>query len=370
MKLVIERNLLLKALAHTQSIVERRQTIPVLANVLIEATGSSVLLKATDSEIEIQENISANILEQGAVTAPAHKLYDIVNKLPDGCELTLSLNEENRVLSLVAGRAKFSLPTLPAEDFPTLQQAELPYHFELASSELLYLLNKTSFAISLEETRYNLNGIYLHAKEGETPLLAAVATDGHRLALSSVSLPVGATGMPGVIIPRKTIAEITKLAGESENNLDISLSNNQICFRLGSVILLSRLIDGTYPDYEKVIPNANDKVLLVDADNFAKVVSRVSVIQEKSRGIKLSLQTNVLTVFIDVTDEGAAEDELEVSYENEAFEIGFNFRYLLDILSQLKGVTARLVLKDSSSPIIVEDSAQSGALFVLMPMRV
>lgn len=370
MKLTIEQAQLLKALSHMQSVVERRLTVPILANVLIEAKEDCISLRATDNEIEIMEKIPAVVEEKGSITVPAHKLYDIVKKLPDGSQVSLALSETTGQINLASGRAKFSLSVLPADGFPTMATEEMPFAFDISGADLVDLINKTSFAASSEETRYNLNGIYLHEKAGEAPCLTAVATDGHRLARAQIALPTGAAGMPGVIIPRKTIGEISKLASENEGIIAISLSTNQIRFKLGDVILASRLIDGSYPDYEKVIPVNNDKILEADAAVLASVIERVSVVSEKSRGIKLRLSHNLLQVFATSADEGSAEDEMDAAYASDDLEIGFNYRYLLDILAQVKGGTARIKLHDGVSPVMVQDGHDAKALYVLMPMRV
>lgn len=370
MQITIEKAQLLKSLAHTQSVVERRQTIPILSNVLIEAGDGRILIKATDNEIEIQETVPAVVGTAGSVTVPAHKLYDIVKRLPDGAQVAMQVSDETGVLSLTSGRAKFSLSVLPADGFPTMVQENMPFSFGMTSTDLLGLINKTGFAVSMEETRYNLNGIYLHEKQGEAAALTAVATDGHRLACAKIALPAGAEGMPGVIIPRKTIGEIAKLASEIEGDVAVSLSANQIRFSLGDVVLASRLIDGTYPEYEKVIPAANEKVAEADAGVLSGVIERVSVVSEKSRGIKLSLTTNLLRVTAASADEGSAEDEMDAVYTGDDLEIGFNYRYLLDILGQIKGGAVRMSLNDNVSPVVLRDAADDGALYVLMPMRV
>lgn len=369
-KLTIERSLLLKALSHIQSVVERRQTIPILSNVLIETSGDEVLLRATDNEIEITEKIPANVESQGAVTIPAHKLYDIVKKLSDGSQVQLSYLEESSQVSLVSGRSKFALASLSADGFPTMMQENTPFAFQVSAKQLVELIAKTGFAVSMEETRYNLNGIYMHEKSGAEPTLTAVATDGHRLACAGVPLPAGAAGMPGIIIPRKTINELSKLATEFDDNVDVALSTNQIRFSIGDVVLSSRLIDGTYPEYEKVIPVNNDKKLLANAKALSDVIERVSVVSEKSRGIKLSLQPGLLQVFAASADEGSAEDEMDAVYDNDSLEIGFNYRYLLDILSQVKGENVQVMLQEGTSPVILQDEADNAALYVLMPMRV
>ena len=372
-KFIAERADLLKSLSHVQNVVERRQTIPVLSNVLIEASvenGGSLAFKATDNELEISDKIAASVEEAGIITVSAHKLYDIVKKLPEGAQVQCTLNEENEQLTVTSGRSRFSLPTISAEGFPLMAFEETPFTFTLTTAELQGLIDRTQFAISTEETRYNLNGIYLHEKKGETPVLKAAATDGHRLATAEVTLPEGAAGMPGVIIPRKAIGELTKLIAETSQDITIWVSQNQIRFSFGDVILASRLIDGTYPDYDKVIPTANDKALEVDSNALTTVVDRVAVISEKSRGIKLALKKGKLIVTASNADEGSAEDEIEAGYDSADLEIGFNYRYLLDILAQIKGGTVRFLLLDGSSPVIIRDANDVSALYVLMPMRV
>ena len=367
LKITIDQALLLKALAHTQSIVERRQTIPVLSNALIETNPNGISLKATDNEIEIAEIVPAEVEEEGAITVPAHKLYDIVRRLPDGSQLSLSASDTTGQVTLACGRSRFALASLPADGFPTMAKEEAPFTFQLTPTDLADMIGKTGFAVSVEETRYNLNGIYLHQKESN---LVVVATDGHRLALTKRALPAGAKDMPGVIIPRKTIGELTKLLAENTKTVTVSLSANQIRFKLDSVELSSRLIDGTYPEYEKVIPTGNDKKMVADTKALATVVERVSVVSEKSRGIKLTIQPNLLQVSAAATDEGSAEDELDIAYDGAATDIGFNFRYLLDILAQIKGAEVQMLFEDSVSPVILQDTNDPDSLYVLMPMRV
>ncbi len=373
-KITLERDLLVKSLSHIQSVVERRQTIPILANVLLEATeenGGTLLLRATDNEIEISDKISASVEQTGSLTVSAHKLYDVVKKLPDGAQVTCAYQEATSQLAVTRGRSRFALAPISAEGFPTMQVEEAACTFTLPSTQLLDLIDKTQFAMSTEETHYNLNGIYLHEAEKDgKALLKVAATDGHRLATASIDLPEGAKGLPAVIVPRKTIGELTKLLTETEQDLQVIVSQNQIRFSFGDVILASRLIDGAFPDYEKVIPTGNDKFLEVDSAALTTLVDRVAVIFEKSRGIKLILKKGVLVVSAANSEEGMAEDEMEAGYDGETLEIGFNYRYLLDILAQIKGGTVRFSLQDGMSPVILQDANNETALYVLMPMRV
>lgn len=368
MKVTVEQAALLKALGHVHRVVERRNTIPVLANVLIRAEGRQLSLKATDLDIDIVETIPAEVSEAGTTTVPAHVLYDIVRKLADGAQVSLDQDGQAGQVALRSGRSRFSLQTLPEADFPDLAPGEMSHQFTIAAGELRGLIEKTQFAISTEETRYYLNGIYLHAVEGK---LRAVATDGHRLALADAALPQGADGMPGVIVPRKTVSELQKLLTEGEQQVDVSLSGVKMRISAGAVVLTSKLIDGTFPDYLRVIPTRNDKSLTVERDDFARSVDRVSTISsERGRAVKFSLGDGKLTLSVHNPDAGQAVEELSVDYEASPLEIGFNARYLLDIIGQLQGDTALLKLADSGSPTLIQDKEGASNLYVLMPMRV
>jgi DNA polymerase-3 subunit beta len=372
MKLTIERAALLKSLAHVQSVVERRNTIPILSNVLMEAGGGQLALTATDMDLTIVEEVAADVAQEGATTAPAHTLYDIVRKLPDGAQIELSLAGDNGQMTLSAGRSTFTLQTLPREDFPAANNVDLPQSFQVAAPELRNLVDRTRFAISTEETRYYLNGIYLHAAEsGGVPVLRAVATDGHRLARFEMPLPDGAKGMPGVIVPRKTVGELRKLLDEAGDAVTISLSDTRVRFSFGSTLLTSKLIDGTFPDYERVIPSGNDKTMEVERRAFREAVDRVSTISsEKSRAVKLALGDGMLTLSATSPEHGSATEEIEVAFKGDALEIGFNSRYLLDIAEQIEGAEALFQFSDATSPTIVRDVGDESALYVLMPMRV
>nr|WP_234397628.1 DNA polymerase III subunit beta [Sneathiella glossodoripedis] len=372
MKLTIERSTLLSALNHVQSVVERRNTIPILSNILLSAENGSLGLIATDLDLAINEKVPAEIQSPGAITAPAHLLYDIVRKLPDGSQVELDYQSADSRITVRAGRSQFALSCLPKDDFPIMETGELPFNFSFPSAELKRLIDKTRFAISTEETRYYLNGVYIHAADNEgIPVLRAVATDGHRLARVETPLPANAENIPGVIIPRKAVNELRKLIDDTEGDINISLSDNRICFTFDGTILTSKLIDGTFPDYERVIPTGNNKVLELDGKSFAQAVDRVSTVStEKSRAIKLSLTDDTVTLSATGTDSGSATEELAASYSSGDLEIGFNSKYLLDITGQIEGTNAHFVLADAQSPTIVKDGTDDGALYVLMPMRV
>ena len=372
MKITIERGLLLKVLNHIQGVVERRNTIPILSNVKFEAQNNVLTLHATDMDIDIVEQIPADISGGGSATAPAHTLYDIVRKLPDGSQIVLDSDGDDKQLTLISGRSNFKLTCLPTEDFPVASTGDLPTNFILKSSDLRGLIDRSKFAISTEETRYYLNGIYLHAaKRGDTNVLRAVATDGHRLASVELPLPQGALDMPGVILPRKAVTEMRKLIDEGEEDIEVGLSDTKIKFSFDGTALTSKLIDGTFPDYDRVIPDNNDKVLEVDAHLFSQAVDRVSAISnEKSRSVKLSVSKGSLILSANSAENDSATEELQVDYNEVEMEIGFNSRYLLDIAQQIEGKLIRFTLANSSSPTLIEDLEDPGALYVLMPMRV
>lgn len=373
MKLTIDRGALLKALAHAQGVVEKRNTIPILANVLLKAEKGALHLSATDMELEIVETVRADVAQPGATTAPAAMLYDIVRKLPEGSDVELDCPAGKDQLTIKAGRSHFKLGCLPVDDFPQMAGGELPHSIKLSVDSLIHLIDRTKFAMSTEETRYYLNGIYLHAATSHgTKVLRAVATDGHRLARMEVPLPEGGEGMPGIILPRKAVGEIRKLLEEGADNITLALSATKARLTVGGLVLTTKLIDGTFPDYERVIPSGNDKVLQVNSKIFASAVDRVATISsEKTRAVKLALSKGALKLSANSAEGGnAGDEEIEVSYESAPMEIGFNSRYLYEITQQIEGDAAQLTLADAASPTIVSEAGDSSALYVLMPMRV
>ena len=372
MKISIERGTLLKALAQAQSVVERRNTIPILANVLIEAAGSEASFRATDLDIEVLDRAPAMVEKPGATTVSAVMLHEIVRKLPDGALVSLAEDAATGRLNVTAGRSSFSLATLPKEDFPVMANAEYSSNFTAPAPMLRRLFDKAKFAISTEETRYYLNGVYLHVSTGEGgPVLRCVATDGHRLARIDAPLPEAAAGMPGVIVPRKTVGELRKLLDDDSAEIAVSVSETKIRFATPAVTLTSKVIDGTFPDYTRVIPTGNTRRLEVDAAEFAKAVDRVATVSsERSRAVKLSLDEDRLVLSVNAPDSGAAEEELAVAYSDERLEIGFNAKYLLEIASQVDRENAVFLFNSSGDPTLMREGNDLSAVYVVMPMRV
>lgn len=370
MKATIERSTLLKSLGHVQSVVERRNTIPILSNVLIEANSDGTIrLMATDLDLQINESVEAQVETPGATTVSAHTLFDIARKLPEGSQVSLAAADGKMAVN--AGRARFNLSTLPRDDFPVIAEGDLPSKFELPAATLKEIIDKTRFAISTEETRYYLNGIFWHVTDDAQPVLKAAATDGHRLARVTVARPDGAAGMPDIIVPRKCIAELRKLLDEIEGSVEVSLSASKIRFGLGTAVLTSKLIDGTFPDYSRVIPTGNDKILKIDPKSLMEGVDRVSTIaSEKTRAVKMALETDRITLSVTSPENGTAAEEVPGDYKSDSFEIGFNARYLMDILAQVEGDTIEVHLADAAAPTLLRENDKASALYVLMPMRV
>jgi len=372
MKISIERGALLKALAQAQSVVERRNTIPILANVLIEAEGAAVSFRATDLDIEVVDRAPAVVERAGATTVSALMLHEIVRKLPDGALVSLAEDGAAGRLTVAAGRSTFNLATLPREDFPVMANAEYDSNFTAPAPVLRRLFDKAKFAISTEETRYYLNGVYFHVATGEGgQVLRAVATDGHRLARIDAALPDGAADMPGVIVPRKTVGELRKLLEDDEAQIAVSVSETKVRFATPAITLTSKVIDGTFPDYTRVIPTGNTKRLEVDAAEFARAVDRVATVSsERSRAVKLSLDEDRLVLSVTAPDSGAAEEELAVAYSDERLEIGFNAKYLLEIAQQVDRENAVFLFNSAGDPTLMREGNDTSAVYVVMPMRV
>jgi DNA polymerase-3 subunit beta len=374
MKLTIERAALLRSLSHVQNVVERRTTIPILSNVKLAADAERLALTATDMDLTLVAQEPADVTRPGATTVSAHTLFDIVRKLPDGSAVAIEQAGGGAgEITVRAARSVFNLPTLPADEFPATGEEQLGVRFALPAQDLAKLIDKTRFAISTEETRYYLNGIHLHATKGggAAAALRAVATDGHRLARVEVALPKGAEQIPPIIIPRKTVHEVRKLVEGETGEVQVSVSPTRIQFSLERAVLVSRLIDGTFPEYERVIPTGNEKVVALEAKEFAQAVDRVQTIStDKARAVKLSLAGGKVTVSAVSADAGRAIEEIDADYRGDPLEIGFNARYILDMMSEIDGSQVSFEMASAAAPTVVRDPEDTSTLYVLMPMRV
>ena len=371
MKFSIERAALLKAVSQAQSVVERRNTIPILANVLIEAEGSDVSFRATDLDIEVVDKVAAQVERAGATTVSATLLHEIVRKLPDGALISLTSDTAAGRLTVEAGRSNFSLATLPREDFPVMASSEYASNFSAPAPVLRRLFDKSKFAISTEETRYYRNGVYLHVADAEGgKALRCVATDGHRLARIDAEMPEGAAEMPGVIVPRKTVGELRKLLDDDEMEIAVSVSETKVRFATPDITLTSKVIDGTFPDYTRVIPQGNTRKMEVDAADFARAVDRVATVSsERSRAVKLQLDEDRLVLSVNAPDSGAAEEELAVAYGDERLEIGFNAKYLLEIASQVDRENAVFLFNSPGDPTLMREGTDTAAVYVVILQR-
>jgi DNA polymerase-3 subunit beta len=369
MKATIHRTDLLKTLSHVQSVVERRNTIPVLSNVLIDAADGRMVVSATDLDLQVKETVQATVDRAGRTTVSAHMLYDIVRKMPDG---EITLDEEAGRMLVRAGRARFTLPTLPADEFPEIAAGDLPHTFTIQSKELARIIQSVRFAMSSEETRYYLNGIFMHIRTNPSGKdLAAVATDGHRLSLYSIALPEGSENVPDVIVPKKCVGELNKILDSIDVPVIISVSDRKVRFDLGGLVFVSKVIDGTYPDYRRVIPSDNDKTIVVSSDVLAEGIDRCSTVAtEKTRAIKIGVEKGKLVLSVTSPENGTATEEVEADYDGSPMEIGFNSRYLLDILERSRGQEVEILMKDPAAPTLLRTKDAKDSLCVLMPMRV
>ena len=369
MELTIEQNAFLKALSHGQSVVERRTTLPILSHVLMQADGVSLKLTTTDLELSIVETVSADITDPGKITVAVLLLHEIVRKFQDGSKVSIVLNKDTNQLIIASGNSEFKLPCLAPEEFPVIETGDLPHQFKLPAQQFRRLLERTRFAMSQDENRYFLNGVYLHPIENKE--LRAVATDGHRLAQASIPLPVEAKDMPGVIISRKTVNELLKVIGDMSEDITIALSNNQICCTIRNAYVTSRLVDGIYPDYTGAIPSGNSHVMTLAVKPFSQAVDRVATVStDKVSGIKANLERGKMELTAANEHTGAAQEILDVDYSGESIDLGFNARYLLDITQQMNEETMQFILGDGDVPVIIRPVNDESALYVLMPMRV
>ena len=376
MQLNIQKSVLFKALNHVQGVVEKRNTIPILSNVLLTAKDGSLSLTATDLDIEIVETIEADIIEGGSVTVPAHTFYEIVRKLPDNSTIKLHFHSDNDRIEVKTGKSNFTLPCLPKDDFPLMTTGDIGTDFKISTADLKLILDKNKFAISQEETRYYLGGIYFHhVPVSEAPngvgQICGVATDGHRLSKIALIAPGNSQTMPDVIIPRKTVYELRKLLDDVDIDVEINVTETKIRFFTNTIQLTSKLIDGTFPNYKSVIPAKNDKLVKANTKDFVNAVDRVATVSlDKVKIVKLTITTGKALFNVESAELGSALEELDVIYDGPEINTGFNARYLLDILAQIDTANTFIKFGENNSPIIITDDDSDIGLFVLMPMRV
>ncbi len=371
--ITVDKKVFLKALSHVQSIVEKRNIIPILSNIKLVASNSTLELTATDMDIEVTEKISANIISQGSLTLPAQIIYDIVRKIPEGTNLNFKISSSNPgKVEFTAGKSNFLLPYLEANEFPSIEQGMMPFKFELTSAEIKSMIEKNKLFISSEETRYNLNGIYLHSSSADDQnILNAVATDGHRLSKVSMLSPEEAIKMPGIIIPRKAIIELNKIIDDVEGRVIINLSETKILFVIGEIEFISKLIDGNFPEYAALIPKDSNITMVINKKTFTDSIDRVSTISfEKTKAVKLKITGNNLVCTVTNEEKGNAEEETECQSNADGLEIGFNVRYLLDVMNSIQNSEVIFSFKDSYSPVSIQDTADKSAIYVVMPMRI
>lgn len=372
MKFTAGRGAFSAALSHSSRIIERRNTIPILGNVLLTTKkDNSVELRSTDLDLELTLSFEANVIEPGTTSVQAGLLNDIVRKMSDKTEVTFQLDGGEGLATVSAGRSKFKLQSLPAVDFPDLTVGTFTHSFQIDPAKLKWMLSRTQFAISTEETRYYLNGIFFHSIESDGGLkLRAVATDGHRLARADIEAPAGAAGMPGIIIPRKTVSELDKLLTGAKE-VSVSVNSSKIKFVVDGMAMVSKLIDGTFPDYQRVIPQLSNMVAIANTKELAQASDRVSTVSsERGRAVRMSFGDNKLKMVVSNPDSGSAEEYVDLDYEAAEIEIGFNAKYLQDIMGVVSTEKMRLYLTDPGSPALLMSDGDEGAIFVLMPMRV
>ncbi|MGI8740686.1 MAG: DNA polymerase III subunit beta [Gammaproteobacteria bacterium] len=365
MKFSIQRELLLKPLQQIIGAVERRQVMPMLSNVLLRSSEAGLTMVATDLEVELLADVDLDIESPGETTLPARKLLDICKNLPESANLSLQVAEGRATLS--AMRSRFVLATLPAADFPVIEDIRAGQRVTLARQALKRLIEKTSFAMAQQDVRYYLNGLLLHIGEGS---LRAVATDGHRLATSIERIEIADDVVSQVIIPRKGVQELQRLLTDGDGTIDIELSANHIRARIGELRFTSKLVDGRFPDYDRVLPKDSDKTLRVNSEALRQGLIRTAILSsEKYRGVRLALDGQTLKIQAHNPDQEEAEEDLEVEYDGEPLEIGFNVNYLLDVLGAINSDAIEIKLKDANSSALLRASVSEDSLYVVMPMR-
>jgi DNA polymerase-3 subunit beta len=366
MRFVISREALIKPLQLVAGVVERRQTLPVLSNILLVAEGDQLSMTGTDLEVELVGRV---VLEEpaeaGSVTVPARKLMDICKSLPDDSRIELKLDGQKMIIK--SGRSRFTLSTLPAAEFPNVEDSPQTFDLTLSQGQLRNLIDQTGFSMAQQDVRYYLNGMLLEIMDNS---LRTVATDGHRLATCVAGVETSQTQPQQIIVPRKGILELARLLQNGEEPLKLVIGASHIRAHVGDFTFTSKLVDGKFPDYQRVIPRNGNKTVLGDRQELRKVFSRIAILSnEKYRGVRLSLTNGFLQVMANNPEQEEAEETIAIDYQGEPLEIGFNVNYLLDVLSILNTDIVRFTLSDSNSSALVQGFDEDDSLYVVMPMR-
>ncbi len=366
MKIKTDRDTLLKPLQQIAGVVERRQTLPILANILLNARGDELVITATDLEIEMKTNASVHFEGELDFTLPARKLIDICKALPEKADIQISIEGERAVLR--SGKSRFTLGILPAQDYPAIEPSASSQHFSISQNQLKHLIEKTNFAMAQQDVRYYLNGMLVEVRKG---LIRAVATDGHRLALSEVECHTEQQVDFQVIIPRKAVLELGRLLSDVEKDVLVDISSNHIRLNLGDTIFTSKLIDGKFPDYERVIPSGFDKEVIADRDELRQALQRTSILSnEKYRGIRFQFSPGRLELLAHNPEQEEAQEEIDIQYDGDELVIGFNVGYLVEVLNVVESAQVHLSLLDPDSSCLIEDKNAPGNRYVIMPMRI
>ena len=370
MQFSIKRDSLLKSLNFVQGVVEKKNTLPILSNVLLQLKDKKLSIIATDLDIIFYDEISdVKIVNEGSTTTSAAILYDILRKISSNSELKFELKSENK-LSLKSDNSDFNLLCLPTDNFPTFADEFEGQEISLDNGRFLKLLNKTRISISNDDTRHYLNGVFLHLTEAHgRHFLTGVATDSHRL--SSSSLEINNNNFNSLILPRKTVFQLCSLLTESNDQLSMQSSENKIKFTLGKMKLISKVIDGKFPDYKKVVPTSNDKILIVSSKDFISSIERVaSVSLDRKEGVKLSINKDNLQLSVNSANSGEGNEKIKAEFNSENLNISFNSKYLIDIASEIEDKILKINLKDSVSPVLIEDASDKNSYYVIMPMKI
>ena len=371
MQFVVKRDILLKSLNFVQGVVEKKNTLPILSNVLLQLKNKKLSIVATDLDIVFQDEISeVKIINEGSTTTSAAILYDILRKISSNSELNFDLKSENK-LSLKSDNADFNLLCLPTDNFPTFADEFESKEISLNNNRFLKLLNKTRISISNDDTRHYLNGIFLHLTEYQgRNFLTGVATDSHRLSSSSLEIE-NTTDFTSLILPRKTVFQLCSLLSETTEQLYMQTSDNKIKFSLGKIKLISKVIDGKFPDYKKVVPTANNKTLIVSSKDFIDSIERVATVSlDRKEGVKLNINKDNVQLSVNSANSGEGNEKIKAEFSSENLNISFNSKYLIDIASEVEDKNLKMNLKDSVSPVLIEDSSDKNSYYVIMPMKI